>query len=166
VKGQLLRNMESAFIKLRRHHLSAKRLTAFLRRADFSHCAAEGRLTRHSSSTLDFTGLAASLFENIFEAGVNYRSSGVILSDIADDASDLRDLFDDPVRVENLKNISIAVDKVNSVYGKHTLHLASSDIVKDKSAHSRNSLAWRKESLLKGESFRQRLGIPLLKMNL
>lgn len=164
VKGQLFRNLESALIKLRRHGLSARNLTAFLRRADFSHLGAEGRLTRHSSSTLDFTALCGQLFENISEPGVAYRSSGVVLSDIADDSVDLRDLFEDPVLVEKVKNISIAVDKINSNFGKHTLHLASSNIVNNKGDHPRNCLAWRKTSLLKGESFRQRLGIPMLKM--
>ena len=163
VKGQLFRNMESAFIKLRRHSLSARNLTAFLRRSDFSHRAAEARLTRHSSSTLDFTGLCGRLFEFVFEEGVTYRSSGVILSDIADEGTDSRDLFEDPVRIEKLKDISIAVDKVNSYYGKHTLHLASSNIVNTKGSHPRNCLAWRRSNLLKGESFRRRLGIPLLK---
>ncbi|MDP2913356.1 MAG: DNA polymerase IV [Candidatus Omnitrophota bacterium] len=164
VKGQLMRNMESAFIKLRRHNLSARNLTAYLRRTDFSHCAMEGRLTRHSSSTLDFTQLCSRLFEHVFEDGAAYRSSGVILSDIMDEGADSRDLFEDPVRIENLKNISIAIDKVNSYYGKHTLHLASSNIVNEKGNHPRNCLAWRKQNLLKGESFRQRLNIPLLKM--
>lgn len=163
VKGQLLRNMESAFIKLRRHNLSAKKITVILRRSDFSHSAAEGKLTRHSSSTLDFTGLAAKLFEYIFEPQINYRATGVVLSDIAEESPDSRDLFDDPVRVEKARSISIAVDKVNTSFGKHTLHIASSNVVNNKADHPRNCVAWRKKSLLKGESFRQRLGIPLMK---
>ncbi len=163
VKGQLLRNMESAFIKLRRHALAARGLTVYLRRADFSHSAAQGRLTRQSSSTLDFTALAVRIFEEIFENGVNYRSSGVILSEILDEGVDSHDLFEDPVKVEDLKNISIAVDKVNLCHGKHTLHIASSNIVKGNPSHPRNRTSWRKESLLEGESFRQRLNIPLLK---
>lgn len=162
VRAQLVRNMESAMIKLRRHRLSARNLTVFLKSSDFSHLGAEGRLTRHSSSTLDFTKLCGELFDNIFSAGA-YRATGVVLSDIVDEGDDPKDLFDDPVKIENIRRISAAVDEVNSCYGKHTLHLASSDAVGKKGRHPRNSLAWRKTSPLKGESFRRRLGIPLLK---
>jgi hypothetical protein len=77
---------------------------------------------------------------------------------------DSSDLFDDPVRVERVRKVSSAVDDINSAYGKHAVHIASSNIVANKLEHSRNIMAWRKRALLKGESFRRRLGIPLLKL--
>jgi hypothetical protein len=163
VKAQLFRNMESAFIKLRRHGLSARNITAYLRAADFSYKGAEGRLTRHSSSTLDFTRVLAEIFEHIFEPGVIYRATGAVLSDIISGGPAQSDLFDDPVGVENIRKISVAVDAVNSHYGKHTLHLASSNIVNNKPSHPRNCIAWRQANLLKGETSRRRLRIPLLK---
>lgn len=163
VKAQLFRNMESAFIKLRRHHLSARNIAAYLRAIDYSHRGAEARLTRHSSATLDFTGVLGEIFDRIFEAGVVYRATGVILSDIISGGPAQGDLFDDPVCVENIRKISVAVDEVNLQYGKHTLHLASSNIVNKKGSHPRNCLAWRKTNLLKGETARRRLRIPLLK---
>ena len=151
VKAQLMRNLESAFIKLRRHGLGARNLIVYLRKVDFTDQAAEGRINRHSSSTLDFTALCSELFERIFEEGPLYRASGMVLGDIKEEGVDSVDLFDDPIKVEGIRKLSEAVDKINSVYGKHTVHLAASDIVSQKGEHPRNS-------------FRRRLGIPLLKL--
>lgn len=181
VKGQLMRNLESACIKLRRHNLSAKRLTIYLRKEDFSACGLEGCINRHSSSPLDFTRACSELFERAYAQGVSYRATGVIFSDILAEGADTNDLFEDPVRIEKIHKIGNIIDEINSTYGKHTLHIASTNIVKktgDASRFfekqntetspavsvSRNNLAWRKKELLKGETFRKRLGIPLLKL--
>ncbi|MFA6384815.1 MAG: DNA polymerase IV [Candidatus Omnitrophota bacterium] len=164
VKAQLVRNLESAFIKLRRHELSCRNLTAYLRRSDFSSTAIEGRISRHSSSTLDFTAVCGQLFDGVYESGAVYRSTGVILSDIAEEGFDPADLFDDPVKVERVHKVSAAIDEINYMYGKHTVHLAASHIVCQKTNHPRNCAAWRKNELLKGETSRQRLNIPLLKL--
>ncbi|MFA5117213.1 MAG: DUF4113 domain-containing protein [Candidatus Omnitrophota bacterium] len=164
VKAQLMRNLESAFIKLRRHDLGARNLTVILRKVDFSDRGIEGRINRHSSSTLDFTALCGRLFEEVFEGGAHYRSTGVVLGGIKEEGVDPRDLFDDPVKVERIRKLSEAVDNINAVYGKHTVHLAASDMVSQKSVHPRNAPAWRKKELLQGETFRKRLSIPLLKL--
>lgn len=164
VKAQLMRNLESAFIKLRRHCLACRNLTVYLRRSDFSSTGLEGRINRHSSSTLDFTAVCGRLFDEIFEPSRMYRSTGVILSDISEQGRDSADLFDDPVRVERVARVSIAVDEINSMYGKHTVHLAASHAVACQTRHPRNCASWRKTELLKGETSRRRLNIPLLKI--
>ena len=166
VKGQLIRNLESACIKLRRHKLSARNLLVYLRESDFSAVGIEGRINRHSSSTLDFTGICAELFNQVFKEGVIYRATGVVFSDIVSEGIDSADLFDDSLRIEKVHKIGTVIDEINSAYGKHTLHVASSNIVTQKGNHSRNCLTWRKKALLKGETFRKRLGIPLLKLSL
>jgi len=164
VKGQLMRNLESACIKLRRHNLSARTLTVYLRKADFAGSAAEGCINRHSSSTLDFTGVCAGLFEHVFEENCVYRATGVVFSDIVPEGRDSGDLFEDPIKIEKVRKIGNIIDEINSAYGKHTLHVASSNIVTHKGSHPRNCLAWRKKIRLKGETFRKRLEIPLLKL--
>ena len=165
LKAQLMRNLESAFIKLRRHKLSARELTVYLRASDFGNSGLKAELNRHSSSTGDFTEICSGLFEAVFKEEKSYRATGVILSDIVEEGIDSKTLFDDPIRIERTKNISKAIDEINGIYGKHTIHLAVSNIAgkKDK-FHSRNDLAWRKKDLLKGETFRKRLKIPLLNL--
>ncbi len=165
VKGELMRNLESAFIKLRRHHLSARSLAIYLRREDFSHTGLEARLSRHSSSTLEFTGMCARLLNEAFEYHTSYRSTGVILSEIIEEKDEERGLFDDPIEIEKTRSIGRVIDEINDSYGKHTIHIASSDCTANKKEHPRNELAWRKTALLKGETFRTRIGIPLLKLS-
>lgn len=165
VKGQLMKNLESACIKLRRYNLSAARITAYLKIANFESMGIEAKLTRHSSSTLDFTGICAAMCEMIFKPGLMYRATGIILSDIAPEGADSKTLFDDPVKIKEIAALSKTIDEVNEKYGKHTLHVATSQsVLEHKKDHPRNDLTWRKESLLKGETFRKRLNIPLLKI--
>ncbi|MFA6078660.1 MAG: DNA polymerase IV [Candidatus Omnitrophota bacterium] len=172
VKAQLMRNLESAFIKLRRHRLSAKNLGIYLRSSDFYGSGSEAGLNRHSSSTLDFTEICSGLFERLFDKNISYRATGVTLSGIVTEGIDRRDLFDDPVKIEHIEDLSKAVDRINEIHGKYAVHLASSDavIAKGERTHReevnpRSCLPQRKSELLKGETFRKRLGIPLLKLN-
>ena len=166
VRAKLLRNLESACIKLRRHKLSASGLTIYLRSADFQNRGLSAQLNRHSSSAIDFTGICSRLFEMTFNPGVSYRATGVILFDIVSEGLDDRTLFDDPLRIKKIKRLYTALDNINARYGKHTVHLAAVDAAGNpKETFSRNTMARRKKELLKGETFRRRLGIPLLKLN-
>jgi DNA polymerase-4/DNA polymerase V len=166
VKAQLMRNLESAFIKLRRYHLSARTLVVYLRKSDFREKGVEARISRYSSSTLDFTTVCSQLFEMAFEAQTSYRATGVIISEIRveQEARQLT-LFENPLKVEETRQISKAIDSINEKYGKHTVHFGSSHAVTQKGNHPRNLVAWRKQELLKGETFRQRLNLPLLKIS-
>jgi len=164
VKGQLIRNLESACIKLRRHHLSAAVITAYLRRSDFRECGLKAKLNRHSSSTLDFTGICAGILDKIFDPAFLYRATGVILSDIVAEGVDSRTLFEDPLRIEKISRVSRAIDEINEKFGKHTMHIAASNIAGVRRDHSRSDIARRKQDLLKGETFRRRLKIPMLNL--
>ena len=165
LKSNLMKNLESACIKLRRHKLSAGYISIYLRTDDFSGMGREARLTRHSSSTLDFTGICSELFEIVFKRGCLYRATGVILSEIVSEGVDQRTLFDDPVKIKEVRELSKSVDIINEKYGKHVVHIATSQYAADRAKnHPRNELAWRKTEILKGETFRKRLNIPLLKI--
>ena len=165
VKAKLIRNLESAFIKLRRHELSAKTLTIYLKKTDFTYQGMQACLNRHSSATLDFIDVCCRLFEYVFEVNTFYRATGVVLSDITDDGIDRITLFDDPLAVERVCRISQAMDEINLSYGKHTVYIGSAHFASVKGAHPRNCVATRKIDLLKGETFRKRLGIPLLRLD-
>ncbi|MFH1790491.1 MAG: DNA polymerase IV [Candidatus Omnitrophota bacterium] len=166
VRARLMRNLESACIKLRRHKLSAAEITVYLRTQDFSGAGLRARLNRHSSSTLDFTALSAGLFDRLFKESAAYRATGVILSDIVPEGVDKVTLFDDPLKVERLTSLSGAVDRINGRYGKHKIHVAASCLANGGgNLHERNEPAWRKKELLKGETARKRLALPLLKIS-
>ena len=166
VKAQLLRNLESACMKLRRHGLSAARIAVYLRTQDFRHTGLEAKLNRHSSSALDFTRICAEVLDAAFRSNTLYRATGIVFSDIAAEGADRVTLFDDPLKVSRLENLSRAMDAINAVYGKYAVHIASTGpaIKTTEETHPRNVTARRKLELLKGETFRRRVGIPLLKL--
>jgi hypothetical protein len=62
-----------------------------------------------------------------------------------------------------MRRLGGVIDEINAAHSKHTLHLAASHRAQEMGDHPRNELAWRKTALLKGETFRRRLSIPLLK---
>ena len=163
VRAQLLRNVESAFIKLRRHHLRAKSLTIFLVNKEFRSNGLCAELSRSTASTHEAVEMASKLFDRLFDGAILYRKSGVILNDLEIEKETQYDLFEDTCRIKALREISKVVDEVNSIYGKHALHLGSTDVLNHFNQHlvDRGDWAPRKKNLLKGETFRQRLKVPL-----
>ncbi len=183
VRAQLLRNLESAFIKLRQHHLRAKTLSIFLVNHEFRGKGLYAELSRSTASTLEAVEMASKLFEALFDPSLKYRKAGIVLNHLEVEKETQYDLFQDTCRIKALREISKVVDEVNSVYGKHTLHLGSTDRL-ESTGHStapadvpraracgltqfnqhldaRGDWAPRKKNLLKDETFRQRLKIPL-----
>ena len=72
-------------------------------------------------------------------------------------------LFDDVPKIESMKRIDKVLDDVNVLYGKHALHLGTSLWLGKHRQHvaGRGDLPERKMQLLRGETFRCRLGIPV-----
>lgn len=163
VKAQALRNLESAFIKLRRHRLSAGTISLYLTEERYRSFGASAELTRPTSATLEAVPVVSKMFDEIFAEGLRYRRAGVVLQDLTANTELQFDFFEDPCRIRAMRKVSEVMDAVNSVYGKHTLHLGVTDAVRRFSQHlgERGDTAARKLNLLKGETFRRRLAIPV-----
>ncbi len=163
VRAQLLRNVESAFIKLRRHRLRAKTISIFLVNHEFRGGGLCADLSRSTASTHEAIAMASVLFDKTFNALQKYRKTGVVLNDLEIEKETQYDLFEDTCHIKALREISRVIDEVNSVYGKHALHIGSTDCLNKFSQHlgERGDFAARKKNLLKGETFRQRLKLPL-----
>ncbi len=162
VRAQLIRNMESAFIKLRRHHLKTKTIGVYLKNSAHQGQALYAELTRHTDSPLEAVEVVSGLFDRLFDPKTNYRATGIWFHELENGQAVQKDLFDDPAQIAQLHEISKVIDEVNSLYGKHSLHLASSDLLRDYRQHlgERGDLSSRKVTPLKGENFRQHLAIP------
>ncbi len=163
VRAQLLRNLESAFIRLRRHHLRAKSLTIFLVNHEFRGKGLCAELSRSTASTFEAVEMASKLYEKLFNPSLKYRKTGIILNDLEIEKETQYDLFQDTCHIKALREISKVIDDVNAIYGKHTLHIGATDCLTQFNQHlgDRGDWAPRKKNLLKGETFRQRLKIPL-----
>ena len=164
VYAKLVRNLESAFIKLRRYKLRARFIAVFLRDKDFYQQGVEAKLNRSTSAPQEAIPLAKQLFESLYKNGVAYRTTVIVLGNLEEDTMEQYELFEDRLRIDKLKNVSKAIDEVNKRYGKHSLSTGSCLFMKNGTKNSRDALPWRKAHLLKGESARQRLKIPMLEM--
>ena len=162
VYAAMVRNLESAFIKLRRHRLRAKTLAVVLRRQDFSQAGGEAVLNRATAATQEAVPAARALFEAIYTDGATYRATMVVLGKLEADAAAQGDLFEDRVRVEKLFRVSATIDALNNRFGKHTLGLGPALFLNRQSAAPRAEKALRKTALLPGETARRRLGLPRL----
>ena len=163
VKAQALRNMESAFIKLRRHKLRTKTIGLVLTDHEFRSRGLGADLSRSTASTLEAVPLVSYLFEKVFDSRRRYRRTGIWFSTLEPDKEVQYDLFEDICRIKALRELAECTDQINALYGKHTLHLGSTHALERNRQHlgQRGDLAARKMTLLKGETFRQRLKIPV-----
>lgn len=164
VFGQLSRNLENACIKARRYNLSAKVMILFLKTQDFRHYGVELKITRPTAYPLELLGLAREGFREIYRPNTLYRATGVVLAGLVADGKVELTLFDDAVRIEKLSKLYGAIDTLSEAYGKHTVGHVSSLPVKTQRQHEgeRGDVPMRKTELFKGETRRQRLGLPLL----
>jgi DNA polymerase-4/DNA polymerase V len=164
VRAQLVRNVESAFIKIRRYRLRASGMLVHLRDQEFKSVAAEARLERGTSSTIEGGELASALFEKAYVPGKLYRQTGVVLFKLDAGTETQYSLFDDVAKIQSLRAVDRVIDRVNEIYGKHALHLATADGVKQHSGERGEVPARRRENIY-GENARQRLGLPLWRIS-
>ena len=163
VRAQVLRNLESAFIKLRRHSLQTQTVGVLLTDSEFKAQSLGADLTRPTSTIQEAAPIASELFEHIFDPCRKYRQTGIFLTELCLAKNEERDLFDDMAKIRTLREISACIDEVNARYGKHTLHLGATSYLNTYTQHlgRRGDVAPRKIRLLKGETFRQRIHVPL-----
>lgn len=163
VFAQLLSNLENACIKARRFNLKAKELVVFLKKQDFVYRGLKAKLSRPTNFPNEFCPIVESLFKEIFETRALYRATGVVLANLVQSAGSQISLFEEPLKLIKLQRVYQAIDRLDEKFGKHTVYLAASQIVKSRPRFfgERQKKPPRQINLLKGENKRQRLGIPL-----
>ena len=102
------------------------------------------------------------MFTQLYTAGQTYRSTTVVLSRLESDLQRQYDLFDDPVRMERMREVGQVVDRINSRYGKHRIFLGTGLVLGGIELNERDQPCWRKLNLLAGETRRRRIRIPRL----
>lgn len=164
--AQLSRNLENACAKARRHRLMASRLVLFLRTQVFEDAGVELRLSRPTAFPIDFFGPLQEGFRSIYKAGRLYRQTGVVLAGLEPENRVQYSLFDDPAKIEKTVRVYSTVDQLSEKFGKYTVHHAASLPTKLQAQHEgdRGDIPKRKDNLFKGESGRQRLGLPMIQV--
>lgn len=164
VYGQLLKNLENACIKARRHKLLARRIILFLKNQNFRTRGSEVKLTRATAYPNEIAGIVEKLFSSLFETSQRYRATGVVLCDLQSENTVQLSLFEAPVQIEKFKRIYAVVDQISARMGKHTLHLGASLSVNRGVQHlyERGDIPWRKVHREIGEGKRKHVNIPFL----
>ena len=164
VFAQLSKNMENACIKARRHRLAAARLLIFLRKKDFRDIGVELRLNRPTAYPAELFEPLREGFNQVYQSGIPYRLTGVVLAGLMPENRVQFSLFDDAAKIEKTAKIYDTVDKLSARFGKHTVRHASSLPTKLQAQHEgqRGDVPVRRAGLFRGENRRQRLGLPML----
>ena len=162
--AQLSRNLENACIKARRYRLAASRLVVVLRTQHFLDTAAEIKLNRPTAFPAEMFEPLREGFRKLYKPEALYRLTGVVLSGLVSEKGVQYSLFDDMAGIEKMMRIYTTIDKLSEKFGKHAVQHAISLPVKLQQQHEgeRGDVPRRKTELFRGENARQRLGIPLL----
>ncbi len=162
VYAKLVRNLESAFIKLRRHRMRARELCVHLRRKDYEERGASVVLNRGASNAMETTAVVEQVFSRLYVPGTEYRSTTVVLGGLESDAARQYDLFEDRIGIERMREIGRVIDRINGRYGKHRIFLGTGLALAGVETNDRDQPCWRKLNLLPGETGRRRIRIPRL----
>jgi len=164
VYAQLLKNLENACIKARRHKLAARSVAVFLKKQDFGYDGTEVRLTRATAFPMEFEESIRKAFDGLFRQRTAYRATGVTLLGLEPAGATQLGLFEKPLALEKMKRLYGAVDALAEKFGKHAVRLAGSEAAHRGAQHekSRGATPLRKLMRLKGETSRQHLTIPVL----
>lgn len=164
VYAKLIRNLESAFIKLRRHQMRTGELAVSLRYKDYRQVGLGAKLNHSVTTAQDVTPLIRQLFDQLYVAGSEYRATGVVLGRLEDDRARQFDLFEDTVSIEYSRRLGDLIEQVNGRYGKHRIFLGTGLALAGVEQNDRDQPCWRKVHLLDGETARKRIHIPMLDM--
>jgi len=164
VYAKLVRNLESAFIKLRRYQLRTTEVAVSLRLRDYGERALAVRLPQGVYTAQEAIPAVRAMFEMLYVSGTTYRATGVVLGRLEDDRRRQYELFEQPEAVERQRRIGATLDSLQCRYGKHTVYLATGLALKTAPAADRDTPCWRRQHLLKGETRRRRIRIPVLEM--
>ncbi len=150
-------------MKARRYKLAAKGAVIFIKTQDFRSAGMEVRLSRPTAFPNDILLAIRPAFDGLFNPALSYRQTGVVLVGLEEDLTVQLDLFGAVLRAERMRRLYGSVDEVRRKYGKHAVHLGSSFLANQFAQHlgERGDIPKRKETLLKGETARKRLGIAL-----
>jgi hypothetical protein len=156
-----MRNMESACIKARRYALASQKIVVFLKRQSFETAGSEAALSRPCACPLEFSGIIRNLFDICYHPRELYRATGIILLDLVPDNSTQYTLFDNPVQAK-IKDLYNVADELGQKFGKHTVHLGSSHLIEKLGKGRRGLPTTREQTIIKGETKRRHLGLPLI----
>ncbi|PIZ99205.1 MAG: DNA polymerase IV [Candidatus Komeilibacteria bacterium CG_4_10_14_0_2_um_filter_37_10] len=161
VWAQLIRNLESACIKARRHQLVATKVIIYLREQNFQSQGLEIKLNQPTNSALLITPVLQSTFQKLFSRHGSYRTTGIVLTNLQTDQCVQESLFANQVKILKMERLAKVIDEINYRFGKHTIHQATSLPINSISrGQKRHTTSPRWTQTFRGENLRQHLYLP------
>jgi DNA polymerase-4/DNA polymerase V len=164
VFSQLCKNLQNAFIKVRRHKLLAKRLVVILKKQDYSYSALEAKLNRETAYPHEVMDIVKELFQQIYQKNTLYRATSVVLSDLQESSAIQMSLFEGPRVIEKSKKLYQSIDSLAKRYGKHTVFFGASYQAETTITHKngRADISDRKKQKLGRMNGRKFVNLPFL----
>lgn len=125
VYAELVKNIENACAKARNHDLVAGKVSIFLKSESFNIQALEINLERATAFPVDILASIKPLFESLYQPGIGYRATGIVLSNLHDACAIQTNLFESTDTITTLESVYKAVDQLAAKFGKHTVHSAT-----------------------------------------
>ncbi|MEK7063487.1 MAG: DNA polymerase IV [Patescibacteria group bacterium] len=121
--AQLSKNIEEVCRRAREKGITGSYAYCFLKSQEFQYLRFEVPLTRHTNTPIEIAELVRPAYERAFRRGVEYRATGITLSNIRPEEIEQQDLFGTS---RNLGELFSTIDKIDHKYGGNTIHLGSS----------------------------------------
>ena len=86
--------------------------------------AATASFITSTSDTIEITKAAIQCLESIYQSGIMYKKTGVVVSEITPESPLQLDLFDPNQKRKERKELMKAMDEINHRFGSKTLRLA------------------------------------------
>lgn len=123
--SQFSKNIENACTKARHYSLIPRKVSFFLKTKDFRYINSSQVLENFTNAPEPLMNLLVKIFPKIYERGVKYRTTGVVLHDLIPESSLSGDLFGRNERAKKFEAIHKKIDDLENKYGKKVVYLAS-----------------------------------------
>jgi DNA polymerase-4 len=124
--SELSRNVEAACHKARVHGLASKRIYYFLKTQEFRYHRFEVPLTVPTNDPTVVLNEIRRSISRVYVPGLEYRATGVTLSELRSESVVQNDLFGEVVENQKKREIWKLADIIDRRYGSQTLILGSS----------------------------------------
>lgn len=118
--NELHYHIHQACRKLRKHQAFCQTITVHLKLKNFKTLAQKQTLKHPTQSEYDIGKTADSLFKNIYQKNILYRSIGIELSHLKYQSNMQNDLFSDPIKNDCLGK---TIDELEQRFGKNIIQI-------------------------------------------
>jgi DNA polymerase-4/DNA polymerase V len=125
--SQISKHTEEACRKARHYKLIPKKFSFFLKTKDFKYFLHTVVLASPTNAPETLMSLVKFHFKKVWRAGVLYRTTGVILSELEPEDVKQGDLFSTVEKATKFETIHKQIDNLEKKFGKGVVHLGSTD---------------------------------------